>query len=126
LPCSSGGLSDEEISKMVDEAESFAAADKEKKLIIEAKNDADSILYSSEKTLNEYKDKIAAEDKEAIETAIKELREAVEAEDLEQIKEKTNAVQGATMKIGESIYKDAGDQQGETVDADFKKEEEKK
>ena len=53
-------------------------------LIIEAKNDADSILYSSEKTLNEYKDKIAAEDKEAIETAIKELREAVEAEDLEQ------------------------------------------
>jgi len=49
---------------------------------IEAKNDADSILYSSEKTLDEYKDKIAAEDKEAIETAIKELREAVEAEDL--------------------------------------------
>lgn len=121
---SSGGLSDEEISKMVDEAESYAAADKEKKLIIEAKNDADSILYSSEKTLNEYKDKIGKEDAEAIETAIKELREAVEAEDLEQIKEKTNAVQGATMKIGEAIYKD-GDNQGETVDADFKKEEKK-
>merc|ERR1712216_424192 len=61
---SSGGLSDEEISKMVDEAESFAAADKEKKLIIEAKNDADSILYSSEKTLSEYKEKIAKEDAE--------------------------------------------------------------
>merc|ERR1712127_340950 len=106
---------------MVDEAESYAAADKEKKLIIEAKNDADSILYSSEKTLNEYKDKIGKEDAEAVETAIKELREAVEAEDLEQIKEKTNAVQGATMKIGEAIYKD-GDNQGETVDADFKKE----
>merc|ERR1711959_593662 len=111
---SSGGLSDEDIEKMVQEAESFASADKERKAVIEARNDADSILYSSEKTLSEYKDKVAAEDAAAIETAIKELREAVEAEDLEQIKEKTNAVQGATMKIGESIYKDAGDQQGET------------
>jgi len=124
---SSGGLSDDEINRMVDEAESFAEADKKKKEVIEAKNDADSILYSSEKTLNEYKEKIPAEDAASIETAIKELREAMEAEDLEGIKEKTNDLQGATMKIGESIYKDAGgDSQGETVDADFKKEEEKK
>merc|ERR1712005_8368 len=70
---SSGGLSDEEISKMVDEAESFAAADKERKAMIEAKNDADSILYSSEKTLNEYKDKLGAEDAAAVQTAIDEL-----------------------------------------------------
>merc|ERR1711904_313168 len=75
---SSGGLSDEEISKMVDEAESFAEADKKKKEVIEAKNDADSILYSSDKTLNEYKEKIPAEDAAGIETAIKELREAIE------------------------------------------------
>merc|ERR1711975_67318 len=78
---SSGGLSDEEINRMVDEAESFAAADKQKKLVIEAKNDADSILYSSEKTLLEYKDKIGAEDATAIQTAIDELRAAVEKEE---------------------------------------------
>merc|ERR1711966_180297 len=112
---------------MVQEAESFASADKDRKAVIEAKNDADSILYSSEKTLSEYKDKVGAEDAAAIQTAIDELKAAVEAEDVESIKEKTNALQGATMKIGESIYKDAGgDSQGETVDADFKKEEEKK
>jgi len=122
---SSGGLSDEDIERMVGEAENFAAADKEKKLVIEAKNDADSILYSSEKTLLEYKDKIGAEDATAIQTAIDELRAAVEKEELEEIKEKTNALQGATMKIGESIYKDAGSS-GETVDGEHKKEEEKK
>jgi len=124
---SSGGLSDDEINRMVDEAENFAEADKKKKEVIEAKNDADSILYSSEKTLNEYREKINPEDATGIETAIKELREAIEQEDVELIKEKTNGLQGATMKIGESIYKDAGgDNQGETVDAEFKKEKEDK
>merc|ERR1712054_308067 len=116
---SSGGLSDDDINRMVDEAESFAAADKEKKLVIEARNDADSVLYSSEKTLNEYKDKIGSEDAEAIQTAIKELREAVEGEDLENIKEKTNALQGATMKIGDAMNKDSGSKEGgETVDGE--------
>jgi len=123
---SSGGLSDEDIEKMVQEAESFASADKERKAVIEARNDADSILYSSEKTLSEYKDKVAAEDAAAIQTAIDELKAAVEGEDAEAIKEKTNALQGATMKIGESIYKDAGAGEGETVDGEHTKEEEKK
>jgi len=122
---SSGGLSDDDISRMVDEAENFAAADKQKKLVIEAKNDADSVLYSSEKTLSEYKEKIESADAEAIQTAINELRSAIEKEELEEIKEKTNALQGATMKIGESIYKDAGAQSGETVDGEWKKEEAK-
>merc|ERR1712216_221115 len=122
---SSGGLSDEDIEKMVQEAESFASADKERKAVIEARNDADSILYSSEKTLSEYKDKVAAEDAAAIQTAIDELKAAVEGEDAEAIKEKTNALQGATMKIGESIYKDAGAGEGETVDGEHTKEEEK-
>merc|ERR1712093_863852 len=63
---SSGGLSDEDIEKMVQEAESFASADKERKAVIEARNDADSILYSSEKTLNEYKDKLSSEDAAAV------------------------------------------------------------
>jgi molecular chaperone DnaK (HSP70) len=122
---SSGGLSDEDIQRMVDESESFAAADKERKAVIEAKNDADSVLYSSEKTLGEYKEKLPTEDAEAIQTAINELREAIEQENLEAIKEKTSALQGATMKIGESIYKDAGAQGGETVDHEDKKEEKK-
>jgi len=122
---SSGGLSDDDIERMVEEAESYAAADKQKKLLIEARNDADSVLYSSEKTLNEYKEKIAAEDAAGIETALKELREAMEQDDVEAIKEKTNAVQGATMKIGEAMYKDGGDNQGETVDATHEKKDEK-
>lgn len=122
---SSGGLSDEEINRMVDEAESFAASDKEKKEVIEAKNNADSILYSSEKTLNEYKDKVSSEDSEAIETAIKELREAMEKDALEEIKEKTNALQGATMKIGEAIYKDTPAPESDTVDGDAEKKEKK-
>jgi len=122
---SSGGLSDDEINQMVDEAESFAAADKEKKEVIEAKNNADSILYSSEKTLNEYKDKVSSEDSEAIETAIKELREAMEKDALEEIKDKTNALQGATMKIGEAIYKDTPAPEGETADGEAEKKEKK-
>merc|ERR1712178_64735 len=123
---SSGGLSDDDIERMVEEAESFAAADKQKKLLIEARNDADSVLYSSEKTLNEYKEKIAAEDAAGIETALKELREAMEQDDVEAIKEKTNALQGATMKIGEAIYKDSGAKEGgETVDGEAQKDEKK-
>jgi len=123
---SSGGLSDEDIEKMVHEAEQMAEADKGRKALIEAKNDADSVLYSSEKTLNEYKDKLPAEDAAGIQTAIDELKAAVEAEDVEAVKEKTNALQGATMKIGESINKAGGEEgapEGETVDG--KKEEKK-
>ena len=122
---SSGGLSDDDIEKMVQEAESMATADKEKKAVIEAKNDADSILYSSEKSYTEHKDKLSAEDATGIQTAIDELKAALEKEDLEEIKEKTNALQGATMKIGESMYGKAGAAGGETVDGEATKEEKK-
>jgi len=126
---SSGGLSDEDIEKMVQDAEAFATQDKERKAMIEAKNDADSVLYSSEKSLSEHKDKLSAEDAGAIQTAIDELKAAIEQEDLEAVKEKTNALQGATMKIGDSIYKAGGEgegaPEGETVDGQ-KAEEEKK
>jgi len=122
---SSGGLSDDDIEKMVQEAESMAIADKEKKAVIEAKNDADSILYSSEKSYTEHKDKLSAEDATGIQTAIDELKAALEKEDLEEIKEKTNALQGATMKIGESMYGKAGAAGGETVDGEATKEEKK-
>jgi len=119
---SSGGLSDEDIDRMVQEAESMADADKAKKVMIEVRNDADSVLYQSEKTLGEYKDKLSTEDAGAIQTAIDELKQSLESEDPELVKEKTSALQGATMKIGESIYKDAGSAEGETVDGDAEKE----
>merc|ERR1712166_125116 len=120
---SSGGLNDDDIERMVQEGEQFAAADKERKALIEAKNDADSCLYSSEKSLSEHKDKLSTEDAAAIQTALDELKEAVAGEDVEAVKEKTNALQGATMKIGESVYGAAGGTpEGETVDGEHTKE----
>merc|ERR1711871_726307 len=119
---SSGGLSDDDIDRMVQEAENMAEADKAKKAMIEVRNDADSVLYQSEKTLGEYKDKLSAEDAGAIQTAIDDLKQSLESEDPELVKEKTSALQGATMKIGESIYKDAGGAEGETVDGEAEKE----
>merc|ERR1711988_281635 len=116
---SSGGLSDADIEKMVNEAESFAAADKARKEMTEAKNEADSAIYSSQKSFNEHKDKLSAEDSAAIETAIKEVREAMEGEDAEVLKEKTNNLSAATMKIGQAVYgkgESGGEQGGETVD----------
>merc|ERR1711966_470681 len=74
---SSGGLSDEDIERMVGEAENFAIADKEKKAVIEAKNDADSILYSSEKSFNEHKEKLSEEDKQEIQDAMAAVRESM-------------------------------------------------
>jgi len=127
---SSGGLSDADIEKMVNDAEAFAQADKAKKAMTEARNEADSAVYSSEKSFQEHKDKINAEDSAEIENAIKEVKEAMEGEDSEVLKEKTNNLSAATMKIGAAVYGsgDGGDaKDGETVDGkgDEKKKEEK-
>merc|ERR1711906_7091 len=127
---SSGGLSDADIEKMVNDAESFAADDKKKKEMIEAKNEADSSVYSSEKSYREHKDMFSAEDCTAIEDALKAVKEAMEGDDAEALKEKTNELSAATMKIGQAVYGsgEGGDaQQGETVDGkgDEKKKEEK-
>merc|ERR1712085_229833 len=125
---SSGGLSDADIEKMVNEAEAFAADDKSKKEMTEAKNEADSSVYSSEKSYNEHKDKLSDEDKTEIETALKEVREAMTGDDVEVLKEKTSKLSAATMKIGQAVYGKAGEGDS-TVDADSeekKKAEEKK
>ena len=118
----SGGLSDADIEKMVKDAEANAEADKKKKELVEAKNQAEGLIHTTEKTLKENADKISAADKTAIEDAIKALKTGVEAEDLSVIKEKTEALMQASLKLGEAMYKQqaeaAGAQQGAQADAD--------
>ncbi|HZY67497.1 MAG TPA: molecular chaperone DnaK, partial [Devosia sp.] len=101
----SGGLSDADIERMVKEAEANAEADKRKRDAVEAKNQAESLIHSTEKSLKDYGDKVSAEDKTAIETAITDLRGVLEGDDSEAIKDKTNALAEVSMKLGEAMYK---------------------
>jgi len=104
---SSGGLTDEEISKMVKDAEENASTDEARRVLIEAKNQADSLIYSTEKSLKEYGDKIPASDKEAVENAINSLKEDINgenSENVEVIKQKTEVLTELAMKIGQYIY----------------------
>lgn len=101
----SGGLSDEEVEKMVKDAQSHEAEDKKRRAVIEARNHGESLVHSTEKNISEYGDKISAEDKSAIETAIKDLKESLTGEDEEAIKAKTQTLMEASMKLGEAIYK---------------------
>lgn len=102
---SSGGLSEAEIEKMVKEAEANAKADKEKKELIDAKNQGDSLLYSTEKSLKEHGDKVSGQEKTDIEDAIAKLKKALEGENTEEIKSATEALSASSMKLGEAIYK---------------------
>jgi molecular chaperone DnaK len=101
----SGGLSDADIDKMVKDAEANAAADKAKRDLVEARNQADALIYSTEKTLTELGDKAAASDKEAIERAVADLKSALSSEKAEEIKSKTQALTEVSMKLGEAMYK---------------------
>lgn len=130
---SSGGLSEDDIERMVQEAEANADADKRKKEMIEARNDADTLIYSTEKSVNEHADKLEAADKEAVTTQIAEVRAAMEADDLEDLKSKIEGLQQAAMKIGEVVYKNSGEggegggeakDEGETVDVEGKEKKE--
>jgi len=118
----SGGLSDDDIEQMVKDAEANADADKARKELVEAKNQAEALIHSSEKSLEEHKDKVTDEDKTAIEAAVSELRSALEGEDADAIKQKTEALAQASMKLGEQIYKEsqeaaAGDPDAAAADA---------
>lgn len=108
---SSSGLSDSEIEKMVKDAELHAAEDKHEREIIEARNAADNLIYSTDKSLKEFGDKISAEDKSAIEQAKVELNAALQTQDVESIKTKTEALQQAAYKLAEEVYKQSADQQ---------------
>ena len=103
----SGGLSDDDIERMVQEAEAHADDDKQRRALVEAKNTADTLIHSAEKNLKEYGDKIGADDKSAIEAAVEELKEAKEGDDAEAINAKCEALSQASMKLGEAMYKAA-------------------
>jgi len=129
---SSGGLSDAEVEKMVQDAEENAEADKKKKEYIEAKNNAESMIFQANKSLTEHGDKVGDEVKTEVKEAIASVEEAVRADngDAEDLKSKVDALQKAQMKIGEAVYKAGGSESdqksntdGKTTDAEY---EEKK
>lgn len=101
----SGGLSDTDIDQMVQDAEEHAADDLKRKELVEARNTADSLIYSTEKTLEEYGDQIGEEDKAQIQTDLDALKEAIKEEDVEDINAKTEALSKSSMKLGEAMYK---------------------
>ncbi|KAM0942886.1 putative Heat shock protein 70 family [Dioscorea sansibarensis] len=105
---SSGGLSDDEIEKMVKEAELHAQKDQERKNLIDIRNTADTTIYSIEKSLGEYKDKIPSEVAQEIEAAVSDLRDAMSKDDADKIKEKIDAANKAVSKIGESMNQRGG------------------
>ncbi len=101
----SGGLSDEDIDKMVKEAEANADSDKQRRAMVEARNQAESLVHSTEKNIEEYGDKVEAADKEAIEKDLADLKEAMEGDSVEDIEAKTQTLMQSSMKLGEAIYK---------------------
>ena len=120
----SGGLSDEEINKMVKEAEANKEADKKKRESVDARNQADTLLHSTEKNLKEHGSKVSDADKKAIEDSSANLRNALKGTDVEEIKKKTQDLVQASMKLGEAIYK--SQQSAKPEDKDNSNKEEKK
>ena len=107
----SGGLSETDIDKMVKDAEAHAEDDKKRKAEVEAKNHAEALVHTTEKTLAEHGAKVGEAERRAIETALADLKEALKGNDAEAITAKTNALAQASMKLGEAMYKQAAEQQ---------------
>ena len=136
----SGGLSDDEIEDMIKEAESNAEEDKQKRELVEAKNQGEALIHSSEKAAKDAEEKLTEEEKSAIEDAIKSLKDVVDGDDLASIQEKSAALSQEAMKIGEKLYQQEQDnsQQSEggesaddlsgddVVDADYEEVKEDK
>ena len=137
----SGGLSDEDIQDMVKNAEEHATDDKERRELVEARNTADGLVHSAEKSLAEFGDKVPESEKEQIESDIQALRTTMEGEDAAEITEKSNQLAQSSMKLGEAMYKatqeeeaaataddsetsEDGATEGEVVDADFEEVDE--
>ena len=131
----SGGLNDEEIEKMVKDAEANKEADKKKRESVDVRNQADTLIHSTEKNLKEHGSKVSDAEKKAIEDASNQLKEALKSENVDDIKKKTETLVQASMKLGEAIYKsqqtkkpdsnkddgndDKGKKEDNVVDADF-------
>ena len=101
----SGGLSDEEIKNMVKDAEANKASDKKKRESVDARNQADTMIHSTEKNLKDHGSKISEAEKKAIETAVSDLRNSLKGTDTEEVKKKTQSLIQASMKLGEAVYK---------------------
>ena len=128
----SGGLSDADIEKMVKDAEANAEADKKRRALVEARNQAEALVHSSEKSLKDYGDKVAEGDRTAIADAIAALKTASEGDDVEEINAKTQSLAEVSMKLGQAMYEasqkeaaeadaasDAAKEGSDVVDADF-------
>jgi molecular chaperone DnaK len=139
----SGGLSEEEINKMVKEAEANKEEDKKKRDSVDARNQADTLLHTTEKNLKEHGAKVSEADKKIIETSAANLRNALKGTDVEEIKKKTQDLVQSSMKLGEAVYKsqqntkpdaatkdkdkkDEGKKDDNVVDADFEEVKEEK
>ena len=136
----SGGLSDDEIENMIKEAESNAEEDKQKRELVEAKNQGEALIHSSEKAIKDAEDKLTEDEKLAVETAIKSLKDIIDGDDLASIQEKSAALSQEAMKIGEKLYQQEqnNNQQGDetntsddiseddVVDADYEEVKEDK
>ena len=121
----SGGLSEEEIQKMVKDAEANKEADKKKRESVDARNQADSLVFSTEKSLKEHGDKISAEEKKAIENGIADLKKSLEGSDSEDIKKKTQSLIQVSMKLGEAVYKSQQKPETKTKETKDSKQENK-
>ena len=121
----SGGLSDEEIQKMVKEAEANKEADKKKRESVDARNQADSLIFSTEKSLKEHGNKVSAQEKKSIEDAIVDLKKSLEGTDSEDIKKKTQSLIQVSMKLGEAVYKSQQKDQTKNDDPKNKKPDDK-
>ncbi|MCJ2108005.1 molecular chaperone DnaK [Methylobacterium sp. E-041] len=134
----SGGLSDADIEKMVKDAEANAEADKRRRELVEVKNQGESLIHATEKSVKEYGDKVSEADKGGIETAMTALKSALEGEDVETIKARTTDLMQASMKLGEAMYAASQTPEGgpdaaagqeakkdDVIDADFSEVDEK-
>ena len=134
----SGGLSDADIDKMVKDAEAHADEDKKRRALVEARNQGEALINSTEKSVAEFGDKVSAADKTAIETAVAALKTALEGEDVEAITARTNELMQASMKLGQAMYEaqqasEGGDaaaagakKDDDVIDADFQEVDDNK
>ena len=118
----SGGLADEEIEKMVKDAAEYADEDRKRKSLVEARNQAESMIHGAEKSLKEHGEMVGEDERDAISIAIEELREVTGGDDVEAIQAKSQTLAEASMKLGEAIYKQSQDEDMAAAEADAKRD----